>query len=36
MIGLSEAWIKTIRPFRLTPDEAKRNAESLAERMRQY
>ena len=30
-----ETWIKTIEPFELTPDEAKRNAD-FAERMRQY
>jgi len=30
-----EAWIKTIEPFELTPDEAKRIAD-FAEQMRQY
>jgi len=30
-----EAWIKTIEPFELTPDEAKRNAD-FAEQMGQY
>ena len=30
-----EAWIKTIEPLELTPDEAKRNAD-FAEQMRQY
>ncbi len=30
-----DAWIKTIEPFELTPEEAKRNAD-FAEQMRKY
>jgi hypothetical protein len=30
-----EAWIKTVEPFELTPEEARRNAD-FAEKMRQY